>query len=145
MSFTTDLLAGVAQYLEDGAVGTWKATGTYVLADPNPIVIAAVPASPDRVITLTAYSVDDDEQLADSTQGLQVRCRGTSDPRTASDLDDAVFDRLHAAGPLTLGGVPVVGIRRVSSAPLGPDGNGRHEISSNYYITVARPSQHRPD
>ncbi len=144
MGFTDDLLAGVAQYLAGGGVGTWRADGAYLPTDPEPIVITAVPSAPDRVIVLTPYTVSDDGSLSDSVQGLQVRLRGTVDPRVVQGLADRVFDRLHGSHGVTLpGGLRLVIAERRSGTPLGTDGTGRHERSENYHLTVWRPSPHR--
>jgi len=144
VGFSDDLLTGVAAYLASGGVGTWKPSGAYLPADVRPIVITSVPSSPDEVIVLTPYVVSDSYSMSDSVQGLQVRTRGSRDPRTVQDVDDDVFDRLHGAHGVTLpGGLRLVMCERRSGTPLGTDGNGRHERTSNYALTVWRPSSHR--
>lgn len=144
MAFSDDLLAGVAAYLMAGGVGTWKPTGAYLSTDADPIFITAVPATPDRLIVLTPYTISDEVSLSDSVQGLQVRVRGTKDPRVAQDIDDRIFDRLHGAYGVNLaGGLRLVMCERRSGTPLGSDGNGRHERTSNFALTVFRPSTHR--
>jgi hypothetical protein len=143
VSFETALLNGLAEYLAAAGVGTFRASGSYQSGDSNPIFIGVVPASPDRAVTLTGYPVEDSLNLSDSTQGVQVRTRGTKDPRTTSDLADAVFDALHGLEWIELGGIRVSQARRVSGSPLGPDENGRHERSDNYYLLAHRPSQNR--
>lgn len=147
MAFTDDLLGGLAQILADAGVGRWNPDGAaYTGEGPPPIVIGSVPGQPDQVITLAAYPVDDEVELNDSTIGVQARARGDRDPRTVDALDDDVFDKLHGLANLTLStGVRVVQIYRTSGTPLGVDGNGRHERTSNYYVQAARPSAHRPD
>ncbi len=143
MSFTTDLLTGLAQRLHDGGAGTYKATGAYTEFEIG-IVFAALPDKPDRVITLSAYAVSDDLTLSDSVTGVQVRCRASrDDPHGCDAIGDAVFDLLHGDWTLTAGGIRVVTAERVSSAPLGRDGNGRHERTDNYYLSVHRPSPNR--
>ena len=91
----------------------------------------------------------DDAGLADVTALVQIRTRGTTDPRDVDDLADAVFDELHGAYGLMLGTAPRLVhtslIRRRSSALLGPDQLGRHERTDNYYVTASRPNVYRPD
>jgi hypothetical protein len=145
VGWTEQLLTGIAQHFASGGVGTWKASGAYTSVDRRPIVISAVPSSPDEVITLTAYPVDDDPAMSDVLQGVQVRTRGDRDPRTVDALDDDVFDALHGLAGVVLNGVHVVLARRISGSPLGVDSNGRHQRSSNYYMQAARPSPHRTD
>lgn len=158
MSFTSDVLTAVAEalagpsgfvdtfgevYAGEG-VGTWRPNGAYQPTDATPIFLGDVPGSPHRLIALTAYTVDDDPSLSDSTLGVQVRTRGNvGSPRDVDELDDAVFDALHGARGLSHGNTRVVQILRRSGAPIGRDGNRRFERSSNYYATAHRPTPHR--
>ncbi len=145
MPWTDDLLSGLAAYLAEGGFATWRPAAPYIPADITPIFITAVPASPDRIITLSPYQVGDDFSMAHDVQGVNVRLRGVrNDTRSVNDLSDSVFDRLHGAYGITLpGGLRLSMCERRSGTPLGVDGNGRHERSENYYLTVHRPSQHR--
>lgn len=169
MGWTTDLLTGVAQLIADASAdagfypgvlsvpgvvtpgpGTADAPLLQASAAYAPGVVAlvfnGVPQSPDRVIALAAYTVADDPALNDVLHGVQVRTRGTRDPRDVDGLDDAVFDVLHGASYLTLStGVYVVQMYRQSGALLGADNNGRWQRSSNYYVQAVRPSPNRPD
>jgi len=141
MGFTSDLLYGIAERLQAAEVATWRPTGSYQVGE-TPIVMQSMPATPDRCVTLAAYDVA--SPLADHcVTGVQVRCRGTRDPRVVDDLTDDVRDALHglgAHGPVELHGIHVALVVRNSSADLGPDGNGRFETTSNFYVTAARPS-----
>lgn len=144
MSFTSDVLTGLAQYLEDRGVGTYQPSGGYPTDAVTPIFLGDQPGSPDRLIVLSAYPVDDDPSLSDSVLGVQVRTRGLpSNPRSVDDLDDLIFDALHGARDITAGSTQIVQVMRRSGAPLGKDGNRRFERSSNFYVTAHRPSQHR--
>lgn len=153
MTWTSDLLAGVAAYLvgseldPSGVTCTFETSGAYdPEASPWPIVMGPLPPAPDLVIGLTPYPVDDDPgEVNDSILGVQVRLRGDRDPRTVDDQADAVFDRLHAARMLTLNGIRVALITHASGTDLGPDSNGRHQRTANYYLQATRPSTHRPD
>jgi len=142
--FNTDLLTGLAELLAAGGLGaTWNPSGGFpplALA----VVLATVPEAPERVITLTAYSVSDDPSLSNSVVGVQVRCRwGGKDPRPVDDLQDAIYNLLHGKTNFMLGTVPVVECLRHSAIGLGQDGNLRWYNSANYYLTVHRPSTHR--
>jgi len=145
VNFTIDLLFGVAEFIADAGIAVWRPDGPYVASDQVPIALRSVPAAPDRVLTLSSYGVDDEVELTDTTQGLQVRSRGTTDPRTVDGPPDAVFDVLHGLRGVDLNGVHLVLARRVSWTPLGADQNGRHERSDNYHLRVIRPSAHRFD
>jgi hypothetical protein len=140
VSWVGDYLAGIAQHLEDDGVGYWDPTSVY----PGNVVgifMLSMPATPDTAIVLTHYDVDP-TLYGHGTQGLQVRCRGTRDPRVVLDIADEVFQSLHAASDLDLApGVFVTRMWLKSSTPLGTDANARHEISSNYYALTTRPQQ----
>lgn len=142
--WTSRLLTGLAQHLAAGGVGTWRASGIYTAAETG-IMIRAIPPSPDRIITLAPYVVASPPGQADYTLGVQVRVRGTQDPRAAEDTADAIFDLLDSAHGLTWGGIPVVQVYRQSYAALGVDANNRWETSSNYYVQAMRPTAHRTD
>jgi hypothetical protein len=145
MAWTSDLLTGAAEYLAAAGVGVWSPTGTYTDTDTG-IVIGRMPATPDRAIVLALYDVDT-TSLSHVLAGLQVRCRGprTSDPRPVSDLADAVYEALHGAQHVTLGGVRVPLIWRQSHAWIGADDNRREETASNFYLHAGRPSAHVND
>lgn len=142
MAWTADVVAGLAQHLAAAGVGTYSPAGAYTSAQVG-IFMDVVPAAPDRVVTVTPYGAADDPTLSDSVLMVQVRVRGTKDPRTAYDLDDAVFAAMQNLPRSILNGVTVVGAWRTSAGYLGPDGNGRHERTSNYRLTVHRPTPNR--
>jgi len=142
--FETNLLTGIAQLLATASLGTWRDTGIYTAAETG-IVFDTVPATPDRVITLTDYVVSDDPTLSDSVIGVQVRTRWAgADPRPVKDLDGAIFNALHGLESVTLtGGIHIVSMFRRSGTSMGQDLNSRWARSSNYYCTVWRPSNNR--
>lgn len=143
--WTSRLLAGLAEHLQAAGIGVWRPDGPSYTAAEVGIVIRGIPTSPDRIITLAPYVVASPPGLADVTQGVQIRVRGTKDPRVAEDLADSVFDRLDSAHGITWGGIPIVQVYRQSYAALGADANGRWETSSNYYVEAMRPTAHRTD
>jgi hypothetical protein len=143
--WTSRLIAGLAQQLENAGVGTYRATGAY---QPGEIAILdrAIPDKPDRIITLSAYPVGSSMPgLADHQTAVQIRVRGTQDPRVCDDLADAVFDVLDGAEGLDLGGVHVVQMWRQSYTSLGQDQHGRWERSENYYLDAMRPTSNNTD
>ena len=146
---TTNLLTGLATELQTAGLGTYSTSGAYTALQTG-IVFGNVPQSPDRIITLTAYGVGgDDPTLSDTVTGLQVLTRWNgADKRPVDDLDDSIFDLLHGVTHLTVGtggdAVHVVQCLRTSGpASLGMDENHRWVVSSNYLVTVHRPSPHR--
>ena len=142
--WTSRLIAGAAQHLDDLGIGVYRPTGAYT-ADEIGIFQRVIPPTPDRVITLATYVIASPVGLADFTTGLQVRIRATVDPRVCDDLGDAIFDAWDSAAGLRWSLIPIVQIYRQSSASLGQDGNDRWESSHNYYVEAMRPTIYRTD
>lgn len=141
----TDLLTGLAVYLAAGGLGaTWNTSGAYTALQTG-IVLGNIPEEPDRIITLRSYGVSEHPALSDSVLGVQVRCRwGGRDPRPVDDLQDLIFNLLHAKTNLTLStGVNVVQSQWQSAGTLGQDGKFRWSNVANYHLSVHRPSTNR--
>ncbi|MFF0860899.1 minor capsid protein [Nonomuraea sp. NPDC003560] len=144
MSWTTNILTEVAERLAAANAGVWRPSGPPYTAAETAITLGRLPISPDRAIALAAYGVDqfaDDPVNTDGTQGVQLRIRGTTDPRVVDDIADACFDALQgwqnpAAGILLC-------TRRIN-APMGVDGNQRWERADSYHLLVHRPTSNRP-
>lgn len=143
MSWTEALTNGLAQHLEDANVGVFHSTGVAYQPTHTAIVIDGIPASPDKVVTLTLYDTAEDASQPEADAFVQIRVRGDRDPRTAMRLRDAVFDALQNLPRTLLGGLTVAGCWHTSSAYMGPDDGGRHMRSSNYRLRVHHPSLHR--
>lgn len=148
--WTTNLVGGLAQLLEDAGVGVYRPTGAYADGETG-IYDRYIPPT-GRCITLSAYpTTPGTPGLADVSVGVQVRVRGDGDPVSCDDLADAVFEVLDGAGQrdggpqLDLGGVKVVQIWRQSYTPLGPDANGQWERSENFYVDAMRPTTFNTD
>lgn len=142
--FVRRLLLGVVDVLVKAQLGSWNPTGVYPSAATG-IFIMAVPDLPDRLITLSSYTVADDARESMSVEGLQVRTRWSGgNPLDVLDLDSAIFSTLHGLHDLTLNsGVRLAQCLRRSNASLGQDSNKRWGMSSNYYIDVHRPAPNR--
>lgn len=145
MSWTSDLLTGIAERLAAAGVGTWTPSGTYTSGQTG-IFIAVMPPGPadgsgDRCIVLTDYDPDGGNSSGDVAPRVQVRCRGTrNDPFSAIDLASDVRDVLDGLASVTFGQVVVSQINHASGTPLGIDGNDRHERSDNYDVQARRTS-----
>jgi hypothetical protein len=145
--FDSDLLTGMAVWLaaQGSLSATWNTTGVYTSAQTG-IVLGDLISEPDKLIALDSYGVGDDPAMSDSLIALQVKCRGAGqDPRSAKDIDAAIFTLLHAKCGLTLStGVLIVqSLRNSGPASLGQDANKRWTVVSNYYLSVHRPSANR--
>lgn len=146
VGWTTDLLIGLGEHLDGAGVATWRPSGAYQAGETG-IVVRGIPQSPDRLLTLAPYPLDNAEWrgMADYATALQIRVRGTVDPRVCEDLADSVFDQLDSLSGLVLNGVSVVDMWRQSYTSLGADDNGRWQRSENYYINAMRPTQRKTD
>lgn len=146
MSWTTDLIAGLAQHLDDAGLGVYRPSGAY---QPGEIAIVAgiVPPTPDRVIVLTPYAATRPLGLADTAVSVQVRVRGPAgDTRAAAAVLDPVHELLDGARGLVLGGIRVVQILHASGpAPIGLDSGNRPELTDNFLVQAERPTSHFPD
>jgi hypothetical protein len=144
--FESNLLTGLAVYIAAGGIeATWNTSGAYT-ALQTALVLGDFPQTPDRIIALTAYGVSDDPSLSDSVIGLQVRTRAEGqDKRKVDNLDAAVFGLLQnkTAWTLSTGVYVVQCLRNSGPASLGKDVSPRWQLSSNYYVTVHRPSANR--
>jgi hypothetical protein len=142
--FDSRLLLGLLGVLVDAGLGVWNDRGIYPAAAVG-IFMLAVPDQPDRLITLSPYSVTDDADEAMSTEGVQVRTRWAGgNPLDVLDLDARVFGVLHGMSNVTLNtGVRISQCLRRSSASLGQDSSKRWGMSSNYYLDVERPAPNR--
>lgn len=141
--FTSTLLTGLAVELAAAGIGVWKPDGSYTTAEVA-IGIRGIPPAPDRLITLSAYRVGNDYPGGqDFLQLVQIRYRGTPDPRVVDDLGDAVFDLLDSREHWLCGPIHVVRSERRSDTVLGQDGVRRWECSHNYGFHVMRPTAHR--
>lgn len=139
MTWARDLLLDIAEYLDAEGVGTWQAAGAYPDTPAAPPVYQwLLPDTPDEALALSEYGVDDTAH-EHSVAGLQVRCRGTTDPTTVQDLSDAIYAALHRPRGVDLartGRCPRV--LRQSHVPIGRDQVERWEIADNYYLLLGR-------
>lgn len=139
MGVTRDLLVGLAGELVTAGVGTY---GT-IVANPNTgIYLKALPTSPDRAVSLTAYATVDEAETALSRFRVQAWCRGKTDNSVdVDDLADQIFAALHGLEDRTYGTVHLVQCLRISSVSLGVDSSTkRFERSDNYEIDLDTPS-----
>lgn len=138
MATTTDLLTGLAQYLDNAGVGVWSPTGNFTAGD-TAITHKVMPSAPDTVIVLSPYTVENGPQ-GDTTQGVQIRTRAPGMPTAVDDLDDEIYQLLHHLEGLNLGGVRVGMVWRQSHGPLGRDENNRWNATANYWLIITKPT-----
>ncbi|HET6909829.1 MAG TPA: minor capsid protein, partial [Mycobacteriales bacterium] len=73
MSPTSDLLTGLAQFLADQGVVTYRADSSAYAASETGVVFGLMPQTPDRVVCLTDYPVNDDAANPWSQVRVQIR------------------------------------------------------------------------
>ncbi|MGW0495044.1 minor capsid protein [Streptomyces sp. NPDC003007] len=138
-----DLLQDLALHLQAQNLLTYDPVGT-----SGDCFLEAMPQTPDETVVLTAY---DDAREPDSKLGydeprVQVRVRGTSDPRVSRERCKAIRDELHGLGPVTLpDGTRLILSIALQGGPasLGRDENGRHEHVCNFRMEIRNVSAHR--
>jgi hypothetical protein len=143
MTWTNQLVTGLAELIAGAGLGTWRETGVYTDAETG-ITIAVVPATPDRIICLTPYPIEDGPLTAGIT-AVQLRCRAGRDPRDVQAMADELRDLLHNRQHTTVGDIHCELIWRQSQAWIGLDSADRQEITANYYVRAANPSAHLDD
>lgn len=138
-----DLLDGIAQYLHQRGIVTYDPT----VASGN-CFLESMPSAPDVVTVLTLYDdgVEPDSLLPYDEPRLQVRVRGTRNPRISRALCSRIRSELHGLGPVVLpDGTEVILAVALSGAPgsLGVDSSQRHEHVANFRIEIVSRTTHR--
>jgi hypothetical protein len=141
------LLDGLARYLAAQGLAVYDTTGAVETADWS-LFIEAMPPQGDQVIGLFQYAAGESDATNpwDETN-IQVRVRAREDPRVPRARAQAIYDRLHGLGPLTLPDGTWVQLAigtQGGPIPLGPDSSGRHEHTVNFRIEIDNPSLNRP-
>lgn len=147
MSFTTDLLTGLAQQFHDAGIGTYRPDTPY-LSNETAIVFKDMPQAPDRCIVLNTYApvANDNPAVPVSTIAIQVRIRGNpAQPLDPDAIRDAVYNLLHGQEHHTYGSCHANHILHYSTIPNGKDDTKRWEIAINFYADVdLPPTTNRP-
>lgn len=139
-----DLLDGLARHLADKGLVTFETAPT----PGGDCFIDTMPSTPDEAVTLSTY---DDAREPDSLLGydeprVQVRVRGTSDPRVSRERCKAIRSELHGLGPVTLpDGTELILSVALQGGPvsMGTDANGRHEHVCNFRMEHRSVTTHR--
>lgn len=146
MGYTVDVFDGVATLLAGAGIGTYHPDGSAYTDGQTGIVYKAMLPTPDRLIVLTPYTLTDEPEDNLSQLGLQVRCRGTQDPRDVDNLADSAFELLHNLKDVWFGSVHVIQLLRKTSVSMGQDDLKRWDRADGYYLDVDMPATaNRPD
>lgn len=136
-----DLLDGFAQYLQGLGLVDYEPAGP-----GGDCFMEAMPASPDECVVLTLYGgPQPDSRLGYDPPNLQVRVRGTSDPRVSRARANGLYSALQGLGPITLPDgsrlLSCNAIQTVSS--MGLDEQRRFEHVFNCNLEVRAITAHR--
>ncbi|MFD6421551.1 minor capsid protein [Streptomyces sp. NPDC060198] len=137
MTYTVDVVEGLAELLTAEALGVYRPTGL-IKPDETPIVLGPMPEEPARVYVLTPYPVED-TGTTDAITAVQIRYRAGPDLREVWDMADAAFRLLHERRSYRLRDVYVALSWRESAGAMGQDTHGRQELTSAFYFRTTRP------
>jgi minor capsid protein len=141
------LLDGLARYLDLRGLGHFDPAGDVQLLDWS-IFIEQLPQQPDRVIGLWQYAgAPSDSRNPWEQPAVQVRVRGSADPRESRTRAQAIYDEVHGLGMLALPDGTWLQLALGAQGgpiPLGPDQSGRHEHTVNLQMHIDHPTIHRP-
>lgn len=126
-----DLVKSVATILAAGTGWAWRPAGPKYLPLETGVYYGQVGSDTDRACGITPYLPEDDLSDVPGLRHVQLWFRGNPrDPDDADDMAEDAFAVLH--GLMRVGGIHLM--KRVSSAQLGIDGNGRRQRADNYEI-----------
>ncbi|MFJ1708574.1 minor capsid protein [Kitasatospora sp. NPDC088346] len=129
-----DLLDQLARYLQSAGLLTYDPTGTR-----GDTFIETMPQSPDRAVQLSLYGAGEPDALNGwDERALQVRVRGTADPRISRARAEAIYEALHGLAGIELPGGTwlVLCVAQQTPSPIGIDATGRHEHTVNFRLDV---------
>lgn len=131
MTTISDLVAGLAQWLDDEGLADYKPTDPYVSND-RAVTIKSLPTNPDDALAIFPYGVTDARVLPNMEIRVQLRFRSAGSRLSVDQWADSVAEKLHWAHYLKFGDVTVQRAERTIIAPFGPDDNGREERADSY-------------
>lgn len=132
-----DVTDGIARYLAALDLLTYDPTGT-----TGDTFVGTMPAGPDAAVSLTLFGAATPEARDDAdTASLQIRVRGTTDPRVSERRALALRDALHGLAGVELpDGTWLVLATAPRPSPMGADANGRHEHVTTVALDIAAPN-----
>ncbi|WP_425829294.1 minor capsid protein [Streptomyces fractus] len=142
MADVPDYLDALARYLHARGLLVYDLTGTR-----GDCFIETLPPAPDEAVCLSLYGAGAvDARNGWDERSVQVRVRGTTDPRVSRRRCELVYSALHGlAGTSLPGGIWLV-LAAATAAPasMGIDERGRHEHVVNLRLDIEAPTLNRP-
>ena len=140
MTTVAALLDSLAQRMHEQGVATFAPDAVYPPTVTAPAVyFGQLFDSPDHAVAINHYWTGPDTftQQHHPLMRVQLRWRGTNDPRVVHALADAGFDALHTLTPgIWPGGLQPLWVQRTIVAPIEPDQNGRWMRADSYEIRL---------
>ena len=134
------VLDALAQHMADVGIAVYNASGIYTGTLTLPAIYFGPfsTTGPDRAVTLNHYGTDPDIFTVDTTPEMyvQIRWRGTKDPRVVRDDAWRGFLALHNASGSWPGGIDVRDLTRHIDGPLDADTNGRLIKPDSYTLSL---------
>ena len=110
------------------------------------VFISTMPDKPDTVVMVTEYGSTSDDKNPFDDISIQVRVRGTRDPRVSYNIAKEIYDELHGLTNTVLisDGTRIVKVvAQNTPIDIGRDDNLRHEWTVNLQIEVRNISTNR--
>lgn len=137
MTYTADVLGGLALELHNAEVGTYQASGTYPVGTLRPIYLGDLPSVSGEAIAVVPY-LDVPGVLGSADLYVQIRTRGTTNMLEGLAVTDLIQGLFHRRTHVALGGHRFNLISQRSFSRLSPDGNGRYQFTQNFQLTGIR-------
>ncbi|MDT9688196.1 minor capsid protein [Streptomyces sp. P9(2023)] len=139
-----ELLDGLARFLAERGLVTYTSGG----GEGEDCFLEDMPSSPDEAVALTIYDdrVEPDSLLPYDEPRVQLRVRGTTDPRVSRRRCARIRSELHGLGSVTLpDGTELILSVCIQGAPasIGVDESRRHEHVANFRMEIRNPTTHR--
>ena len=110
------------------------------------VFISTMPDKPDTLVMVSEYGSTSDDRNPFDDISVQVRVRGTRDPRVSYNIAKEIYDELHGLTNTVLisDGTRIVKVvAQNTPIDIGRDDNLRHEWTVNLQIEVRNISTNR--
>lgn len=139
MGVAEDISVGFAQIIDAADIAVFNAGGIYADSDTG-VVFKAVPAKPDRLVTVTVVPLTDEIAAPQGQVMVQLRYRGLpGEPLDVDALADNIKPLFHGLTNTVMGAHTVVQCDRRQSVPLGQDDLKRWSRADQFYLDVEYP------
>lgn len=133
----TSLVTDLAQHIANAGLGQWNPDGIYRTYAPPAIYLGILPDEAGNAMALNVYHDDRSVDDASPMIRVQIRVRGTRDPRITNQIADDIFKLLHDKTSYQLDNATHVLLsRRHLRAPEDTDANGRWHRADSYTFTL---------